>query len=122
MTTAYRSLSHSKYDCKYHVVFIPKRRKKELYGKIRVFLKSTFHELARQKGCEIVGGNMVHDHVHMLITIPPKYSVAEIIGYLKGKSAIGVQGNLMIRRETSTVNSFGPEAMLFRPWVSNSSR
>ena len=90
MTTAYRSLSHSKWDCKYHVVFIQKGRKKELYGKIREYLKSTFHELAKQKGCEIVGGHIVQDHVHMLISIPPKYAVAEIIGYLKGKSAIAV--------------------------------
>jgi len=90
MTTAYRSLRHSKWDCKYHVVFIPKGRKKELYGKIKKYLKSTFHELAKQKDCEIVGGHIVQDHVHMLISIPPKYAVAEIIGYLKGKSAIAV--------------------------------
>ncbi len=90
MTTAYKSLSHSKWDCKYHVVFIPKGRKKELYGKIREYLKSTFHELARQKDCEIIGGHIVQDHVHMLISIPPKYAVAEVIGYLKGKSAIAV--------------------------------
>ena len=71
-------------------VFIPKGRKKELYGKIKKYLKSTFHELAKQKDCEIVGGHIVQDHVHMLISIPPKYAVAEIIGYLKGKSAIAV--------------------------------
>jgi putative transposase len=90
MSTAYKSLSHSKWDCKYHVVFIPKGRKKELYGKIREYLKRTFHELAQQKNCEIVGGHIVQDHVHMLISIPPKYSVSEIVGYLKGKSAIAV--------------------------------
>jgi len=90
MSTAYQSLSHSKWDCKYHVVFIPKGRKKELYGKIRAYLKDKLHELARQRDCEIIGGNIVQDHVHMLITIPPKYSVAEVIGYLKGKSAIAV--------------------------------
>ena len=90
MTTAYKSLSHSKWDCKYHVVFIPKWRKKELYGKIREYLKNKFHELSKQKGCEIVGGHIVQDHVHMLISIPPKYSVSEIIGYLKGKSAIAI--------------------------------
>ena len=72
------------------MVFIPKGRKKELYGKIKKYLKSTFHELAKQKDCEIVGGHIVQDHVHMLISIPPKYAVAEIIGYLKGKSAIAV--------------------------------
>ncbi len=85
-----QSLSHSKYDCKYHVVFVPKYRKKELYGKIRRYLKEVFHELARQKSCEIVSGNIVKDHVHMCISIPPKYAVSEIIGYLKGKSAIAV--------------------------------
>ena len=87
---SYESLSHSRWDCKYHVVFIPKRRKKQLYGKIREFLGTKFHELAKQKNCEIEKGNMINDHVHMLIKIPPKYSVAEIIGYIKGKSAIAV--------------------------------
>ena len=89
-TAAYQSLSHSKWECKYHVVFIPKGRKKQLYGKIREYLKEVFHEHARQKGCEIVGGSIVQDHVHMLISIPPKYAVSEVIGYLKGKSAIAV--------------------------------
>ena len=86
----YESLSHSKWDCKYHVVFVPKCRRKVLYGKIREYLKSTFHELARQKDCRIESGHLVQDHVHMLIAIPPKKSVAEIVGYLKGKSAIAV--------------------------------
>jgi putative transposase len=90
MTTIYKSLSHSKWDCKYHVVFIPKRRKKDLYGKIREFLKKVFHELARQKGCEIIGGHIVQDHVHMIISTPPKCTVSQIIGYLKGKSTIAV--------------------------------
>lgn len=89
-TSVYESLSHSKWNCKYHVVFIPKYRKKVLYGKIRFFLGKTFHELANQRGCKIEKGNMVQDHVHMLISIPPKYSVSEIIGYIKGKSAIAV--------------------------------
>jgi putative transposase len=90
MTTVYQSLSHSKWDCKYHVVFIPKMRKKALYGKVREYLKSTLHELARQKACEIVGGHVVQDHIHMIISIPPKYAVSEIIGYIKGKSAIAI--------------------------------
>ena len=88
--TTYESLSHSKWECNYHVVFIPKYRKKVLYGEIRSFLARQFHELATQKGCKIIKGGMVQDHVHMLISIPPKYSVAEIIGYIKGKSAIAV--------------------------------
>ena len=87
---SYESLSHSRWDCKYHIVFIPKGRKKELYGKIRKFLGPVLHEMANQKGCQIKEGHMVQDHVHMLIKIPPKYSVAEIIGYMKGKSAIAV--------------------------------
>ena len=89
-TTFYESLGHSKYECKYHVVFVPKFRKKELYGKIRAYLRETFHELARQKGCRIMEGHVAVDHVHMLISIPPKYAVAEIVGYIKGKSAIAV--------------------------------
>ena len=85
-----KSLSHSRWDCKYHVVFVPKGRKKALYGKIREYLKQVFHELARQRGSEIVEGHMCGDHVHMCISIPPKYAVSEVVGYLKGKSAIAV--------------------------------
>jgi putative transposase len=86
----YASLSHSRWECKYHVVFVPKGRKKVLYGKIRKFLGPVFHELARQRRSEILEGHMVQDHVHMLMSIPPKYAVAEVIGYIKGKSAIAV--------------------------------
>ena len=90
MSNNYVSLNHSKYDCKYHVVFVPKKRKSVLYGKIRKFLGPVFHELAAQRGSKIIQGSMVQDHVHMMIQIPPKYSVAEVIGYMKGKSAIAV--------------------------------
>ena len=86
--STYESLSHSKWDCKYHVVFVPKRRKKTLYGKVRKFLGSVFHELASQRRSEILEGHMVQDHVHRLIRIPPKYAVAEVVGYIKGKAAI----------------------------------
>src|SRR3954449_5514445 len=88
--STFESLSHSRWDCKYHVVFVPKCRKKELYGKIRKFLGPVLHELAGQRGSTILEGHMVQDHVHMLIRIPPKYAVAEVIGYIKGKSAIAV--------------------------------
>jgi putative transposase len=88
--SSYQSLSHSKWDCKYHIIFVPKYRKKVLYGKIRKFLGSLFHELASHRNCKIIEGHMVQDHVHMLIAISPKYSVSEIIGYIKGKSAISV--------------------------------
>lgn len=87
---SYESLRHSKWDCKYHIVFVPKCRKEKIYGSIRSFLKDTFHELARQKGCKIESGHLVQDHVHMLIKIPPKLSVSGIVGYLKGKSAIAI--------------------------------
>ena len=90
MLTSYESLSHSKWDCKYHIVFVPKNRRKILYGKVRHYLKLVFHDLASQRGCQIIKGNMVQDHVHMLIMIPPKHSVAEVVGYIKGKSAIAV--------------------------------
>ena len=88
--SSYQSLSHSKWDCKYHIIFVPKYRKKVLYGKIRKFLGPLFHELASHRNCKIIEGHMVQDHVHMLIAISPKYSVSEIIGYIKGKSAISV--------------------------------
>ncbi|MGL5741221.1 MAG: IS200/IS605 family transposase, partial [Legionella sp.] len=75
---------------KYHVVFVPKYRKKVLYVQIRRFLGPVFRDLASHRGCKILEGHMVQDHVHMLISIPPKYSVSEAIGYIKGKSAIAV--------------------------------
>lgn len=89
-TSSFESLSHSRWDCKYHVVFIPKCRKKTLYGKVRKFLGPVFHELAGQRNSRVIEGHMVQDHVHMMISIPRKYSVAEVIGYMKGKSAIAV--------------------------------
>ncbi len=88
--TSYKSLSHSKWDCKFHIVFTPKQRKAVLYGKVKEYLRQLFHELANQKGCQIISGYLMKDHVHMLLSIPPKYSVSEVIGYLKGKTAIGV--------------------------------
>ena len=86
----FQSLSHSKWDCKYHVVFVPKWRRKALFGQVRKELKVIFHELARQKECQIIEGHLMPDHVHMCIAIPPKYSVASVIGFLKGKSAIAI--------------------------------
>jgi putative transposase len=86
----YKSLAHSKWDCQYHIVFIPKYRKKKIYGQVREFLKGAFHDLAKQRECRIVSGHLVEDHVHMLIEIPPKKSVAEVVGYMKGKSAIAI--------------------------------
>lgn len=106
MTTSFKSLSHSKWDCKFHIVFVPKNRKKILYGKIKEFLRKTFHELAEQKGCKIIGGHLVQDHVHMLLEIPPKYAVSEVIGYLKGKSAIAVSRHFMKRQRNFNGETF----------------
>jgi putative transposase len=90
MSQLYQSLSHSKWDCKYHVVFVPKFRRKTMFHEIRQYLGPVFHELARQKECRIVEGHLLPDHVHMCIEIPPKYAVSSIIGFLKGKSAIAI--------------------------------
>jgi putative transposase len=84
----FESLSHSKWECKYHVVFIPKYRRRVLYGQLRSHLGEVFHRLARQKESRIEEGHLMSDHVHMLISIPPKYAVCQVIGFIKGKSAI----------------------------------
>jgi REP-associated tyrosine transposase len=84
----YESLSHSKWECKYHVVFIPKGRRKALYGALRKYLGEVFRKLAEQKESRIEEGHLLPDHVHMMISIPPKYAVAQVIGFIKGKSAI----------------------------------
>jgi putative transposase len=85
-----KSLSHSKWECKYHVVFIPKCRRRTLYENLRRHLGEVFHELARHKESRIEEGHLMADHVHMLISIPPKYAVSQVVGYIKGKSAIHI--------------------------------
>ena len=84
----YESLSHTKWECKYHVIFIPKCRRKTLYGGLRKHLGEVFRRLAEQKQCRVEEGHLMVDHVHMMISIPPKYAVSEVVGYIKGKSAI----------------------------------
>ncbi len=86
----YQSLNHTKWDCKFHIVWIPEFRKKTLFGQLRKELGPILRELARQKESEIVEGRLLADHVHMLISIPPKYAVAQVIGFMKGKSAIWI--------------------------------
>ena len=82
------SLSHTKWECKYHVVFIPKCRRKTLYHELRRHLGEVFRRLAEQKESQIEAGHLCPDHVHMMIAIPPKHAVSQVIGYIKGKSAI----------------------------------
>src|SRR3977135_1695544 len=84
----YRRLNHTKWDCKYHVVFIPECRRKTLYGELRRHLGEVFRQLAKQKESQSEEGHLMPDHVHMTISIPPKYAVSQVVGFIKGKSAI----------------------------------
>lgn len=102
----YQSLTHTKWDCKYHIVFIPKRRKKAIFGAIRKHLGVVLHELARQRDCQIVEGHLMADHVHMCISIPPKYSVSNVVGYIKGKSAISIARRFMGKTRNFTGENF----------------
>ena len=83
-----KSLNHTRWECKYHIVFIPKCRRKTLYGQLRVHLGEVFRMLAAQRESQIEEGHLMPDHVHMLVSIPPKYSVSQVVGFIKGKSAI----------------------------------
>ena len=86
-------LSHTTWECKFHLVWIPKYRKKRIYGHLRRYLTDVFRELFRQKECAIVEGHLMPDHVHVLVSIPPKYAVSQGVGFVKGKSAIHVARN-----------------------------
>ena len=92
-----QSIKHTRWECKYHVVFIPKYRRKAIYGWIRKELGPIFRDLARQKEVIVEEGHLKSDHVHMLLSIPPKYSVSQVVGFIKGKSAIAVARNFMGR-------------------------
>jgi putative transposase len=94
----YESLNHTKWECKYHVVFIPKCRRKVLYGELRRNLGAVFRTLTEQKESRIEEGHLMADHVHMMISIPPKYAVSNVVGYIKGKSAIHVARTFMERK------------------------
>jgi len=100
------SLSHSRWECKYHVVWIPKCRRKTLYGQLRKNLGEVLHELARQKESKVLEGHLQSDHVHMLVSIPPKYAVSQVIGYIKGKSAIYIARNYLGQRKNYGGMSF----------------
>ena len=103
----WRSQAHVKWDCKYHVVFLPKYRGKVLYGRLRAQIGTILRDLCRQKeGIELVEGKAMPDHVHLLLSVAPKYSIAMTIGYLKGKSAIRINRDLMKRKGTLFGRSF----------------
>ena len=106
MSNDVNSLSHCKWECKYHIVWIPKYRRKRMYENIRQYLGEIFRSLAQQKECNIVEGHVCVDHVHMLIEIPPKHSVAHVVGFIKGKSAIAIARNFMGKKQNFTGQSF----------------
>ena len=101
-----QSLCHSVWDCKYHIVWIPKCRKKVLYGRIRQQLGEAIRELARQRESLILEGHLCSDHVHLYIAIPPKFAVAQVVGYIKGKSAIHIARTIKGRTRNFTGESF----------------
>jgi putative transposase len=102
----YQNLSHTRLDCKCHVVLIPKRRKKRVFGVLRCHLGERFHELASHKESKIVEGQMMSDHVQMYLSIPPKYPVPNVVGYLKGKSAIQKERKFGGRQKNFTGEDF----------------
>ena len=102
----WQSQSHVKWECKYHVAFIPKYRKKVLYGRVRRKIGRILRQLCRQKEIELVEGKAMPDHIHMLLSVPPRYSIAMTVGYLKGKSAIRIHRDLQKTKGTLFGRSF----------------
>lgn len=102
----YESLRHTTWECKYHGVFIPKCRRKVLYGQLRQELGVVFRALAGERESNIIEGHLMPDHVHMMISVPPKYSVAQVIGYMKGKSAIHIARVYAGRRKNFVGQNF----------------
>ena len=100
------SLNHSRWECKYHITWIPKYRKKKIFEELRQYLGEVLRNLAKDRESEIIEGHFLPDHVHILISIPPKYSVAQVVGYMKGKSAIHIARNYMGRRRNFTGQKF----------------
>ncbi len=102
----WQSQAHVKWDCKFHVVIVPKYRQRVFFGRFRKQIGAILRELCRQKGIVLLKGNAQPDHIHMLLSIPPKYSVAMTLGYLKGKSAVRIHRELMRTRGTLFGRSF----------------
>ena len=102
----YQSMSHTRWDCMYHVVYIPKRRKKKVFGAVRRHLGELFHELASHKESKIVEGHLMPDHIRICISIPPQYAVSNVVGYIKGKSAIMIARKFGGRQRNFTGETF----------------
>jgi len=91
----WQSLSHVRWECKYHVVIVPKYRKKVLYGKIRRGVGEIIRDLCKQKKIKLIEGHLMPDHIHMCLSVPPKHSISFVIGFLKGKSAVRIHREIM---------------------------
>ena len=104
----FESLAHVRWECKYHVIFIPKYRRKVIYGKLRAATGGILQDLCKQKGIGLLEGHAVSDHVHLCLSIPPKYSVAFVVGFLKGKSAVRIHRELLHERRMSGLNFWAP--------------
>ncbi len=125
----WRSRSHVKWDCKYHVVIVPKYRRRKFYGSLRSEVGQILRQLCRQKDIELVKDNALPDHVHLLLSVPPKYSIANTVGFLKGKSAIrinrdlgGVKGSLYSRAFWSRgycVSTVGLDEAMIKEYIQN---
>ena len=125
----YQSLSHTKWECKYHVVFIPKCRRRILFGELRSHLGPVFRTLAEQRDSRIEEGHLMPDHVHMLLSIPPKYAVSQVVGYIKGKSAMHVARTFMNRKRNFVgqhfwargyfVSTVGRDEAIIREYIRN---
>ncbi len=101
-----QSLNHTVWNCKYHIVWIPKCRKKVMYGEIRKYLGEILRDLAMQKESKVIEGHLMPEHLHMLISIPPKYSVSQVVGFMKGKSAIQIARNFVGRKKNFVGQNF----------------
>src|SRR5215471_1656668 len=110
------NLRHTRWECKYHVVFIPKYRKKNVYGWVRRELGPIIRDLARQKESIVEEGHLMAEHVHMLLSIPPKYSVSGVVGFIKGKSAIAIARNFMDRAKNFVGQNFWARDTTCQRW------
>ena len=104
----WESLSHVRWDCKYHVVFVPKYRKKVLYGRLRRQVGEILRNLCRQRGVELIEGHAMADHIHLCLSIPPKFSVSAVIGFLKGRSAVRIHRGVLEQRRLTGLHFWSP--------------
>ena len=125
----WQSLAHVKWECKYHLVIVPKYRRKMLFGKVRQRIGQILRQLCRQRGIELIEGHAMPDHIHLVLSVPPKYSLAMVVGYLKGKSAMQIHRQLLGVKQGFTgkhfwsrgycVSTVGLDEKMIRAYVRN---